>query len=403
VNDEPCVPLLERELRANPAYRLVLFDRLDGAERAALAGLAGEPDFYGLLCPAPGSALGVKSVCRETALLFLTLREPGPLPAYVRALNGPETPRLVARLVADGILEAALDGGFVSGAGARELLAPAAAGPGRGRLAELSLDALRYGARLALDDPLALSLRLYGYNQLPLTPAWQRRLGAAAAVESFLGIGAGGPHRKLLDGAFLAAGRDAGWLSWRARKAGPGAARGSFELDRTPGSGAAGTGFKLYVSPLPEAMPDLMGDLLSGLAAADARFFKVGSSAGGLLRPDKVVAYFPHFEALAAAAEPLARGLAGAPVQGVPFTSEIAGDGLLSWGVDPPAADGSVPLPSLEGESWRLWLTHRLARALLQARAAAAAEPWRFALDRLDLEGVDTVTWTPRAGVFRAA
>ena len=41
-----------------------------------------DPDFYGILRPRPGeaAALGVKSVDRETALLFLTLREPGPLP-----------------------------------------------------------------------------------------------------------------------------------------------------------------------------------------------------------------------------------------------------------------------------------------------------------------------------------
>ena len=32
--------------------------------------------------PREAAGLGVKSVDRETALLFLTLREPGPLPAY---------------------------------------------------------------------------------------------------------------------------------------------------------------------------------------------------------------------------------------------------------------------------------------------------------------------------------
>jgi|HubBroStandDraft_3_1064219.scaffolds.fasta_scaffold03362_3 hypothetical protein len=409
-SDDRLTPLLERELRANPAYRLVLFDRLESAERAALAGLADGPDFYGLLRPAAGFGLGVKSVCRETALLFLTLREPGPLPAYVRALYGSEAPRLVARLVADGILEIAGGGGFVSGAGALDLLAPPAVGgigaagtagaagesqpaggdpaqgqPARGRLGALSLAALRYGARLALDDPFALSLRLYGYNTLPLTPDWQRRLPSAEQVEGFLGIAPGGPHRKLLDGNFGAAGRDGAWLSWNARAPGPRSGRATF---------------KLYVSPRPEALPALAGDLLAGLAAARPSAFKLGSAAAGLLRPDKIVAYFPSFEALAAAAEPLARRLAGAPVQGVPFTSEMAGDGLLSWGADPPAEPS---FPGFDGESWRLWLTHRLARALVQARAAGDGEPWRFALARLDLEGVDPVTWTPRAGVFRAS
>lgn len=390
--DDRPTPWLTRELRANAGYRLVVFDRLEPAERAALAGVAAEPDFYGVLRPVPGAALGIKAVDRETALLFLTLREAGPLPGYVRALRGKETWRLVARLVADGVLEIAADvpgGGYLSGAAAIELLAPRAVRPpGQGRLGELSLAALRYGAKLVVDDPLTLSWRLYGFNRLPLTPAWRRRLASAAAVESYLGIDRGGPHRRLLDAAFVATGGDAGWLSWSARR-----------RPAAPRDGAGGASFKLYVSPLPEALPTLMDGLLGGLAEAGAASFKIGSAASGLLRADKVVAYFADFEALAAAAEPLARRLEGAPVQGVPFTSEIAGGGLLSWGIDPPAGGNTLPWSGVA--SWRLWLTHRLARALLQARAVAAAEPWRFALERLEIEGIDTASWTPPAALFR--
>jgi uncharacterized SAM-binding protein YcdF (DUF218 family) len=77
--------------------------------------------------------------------------------------------------------------------------------------------------------------------------------------------------------------------------------------------------------------------------------------------------------------------------------------------VDPPASER--PLAGGR-ESWRLWLTHRLARALLAARAArasgpttgstagaTAAEPWQIALERLRLEGVSTETWTPGSGL----
>jgi hypothetical protein len=115
-----------------------------------------------------------------------------------------------------------------------------------------------------------------------------------------------------------------------------------------------------------------------------------------LLRPDKLVAYYPSFERLAAAADAVAGRLAGTPAQGVPFTAEIAGGGLLSWGVDPPP-EGSWS----GGESWRLWLTHRLATALLAGKQATGVEPWRFALERLRLEGVDTDSWTPGARLFR--
>src|SRR5215207_7592756 len=99
--------VLQRGFRANPSFELVLFDRLEPGERETLAELRKDPDFYGILRPRSGqtAALGVKSVDRETALLFLTLREPGPLPSYMKTMLGDGALRTVARLVADGILE----------------------------------------------------------------------------------------------------------------------------------------------------------------------------------------------------------------------------------------------------------------------------------------------------------
>jgi hypothetical protein len=141
------------------------------------------------------------------------------------------------------------------------------------------------------------------------------------------------------------------------------------------------------------------GEILEALSASRARQFKIGSDAAGLLRPDKIVAYFPDFERLSEAASRIGGRLSGLPPHGVPFTAGIAGDGLLSWGADPPAAERS-PLVG-DWESWRLWLTNRLAVALVAARSEGVAEPWRFALDRVRLEGVDTETWTPGALLWR--
>ncbi len=114
-----------------------------------------------------------------------------------------------------------------------------------------------------------------------------------------------------------------------------------------------------------------------------------------MLRPDKMVAYFSSYEDLMGTAEKLKEELAGCAGQGVPFTAELAGDGLLSWGVDPPAEEHG--LPWLGRESWRLWVTNRLAVALIAASTGGSAnlEPWQFALRRLQLEGVDTRLWTP--------
>src|SRR5580658_5715152 len=95
-----------RRLRANPAFELVLHDRLPAPDRRQLADLERDPEHYGVLRPRlPGSGLGLRAVDRETALLFLTLGLPGPLPGYVRARLGIDAAEAVARLVADAVLE----------------------------------------------------------------------------------------------------------------------------------------------------------------------------------------------------------------------------------------------------------------------------------------------------------
>src|SRR5829696_3079559 len=368
--------ILSREFRANPRYQLVPSDRLPGEERRALADLAQEPGFYGVLRAGGAAGLGLRSVDRDTALLFLTLREPAPLPAYVRGALGEAAERTVVRLVADGILEVREGEGFASGAAVLGRLQGWREEVGSGRLAALSLAALRYAEALPVDDVSRLTWCLYTYNRSPLTPRWQRALPSAEAVEKHLGIDPGGAHRQRLDRAWARLSM-AGWLSWMTR----GRARAS------PSWSSAV--YKLYVSPAPEALAESFGAVLDALTAARAFQFKVGPDALGLLRPDKIVAYFHGFEPLARAADVVRERLGGTPAQGVPFTSGIGEDGLISWGIDPPRTERSS---AGAGESWRLWLARRLAGALLAARGQgeAGGEAWRFALERLRLEGVDT-------------
>jgi len=111
--------------------------------------------------------------------------------------------------------------------------------------------------------------------------------------------------------------------------------------------------------------------------------------------------YFDSFEALSRAADKLGSRLEGMPAQGVPFTSEISHEGLLSWGMDPPRVE-QVPT-WLEFPSWRQWLTNQLAVALLAAKQnKTSVEPWRFAVERLKLERVNVDTWTPVISMWDA-
>jgi len=124
--------------------------------------------------------------------------------------------------------------------------------------------------------------------------------------------------------------------------------------------------------------------------------FKVGSDAAGLLRPDKFVVYLRDVAELRTAAAELARALAGVQPHGVPFSAELAGDGLLSWGGDPPGDAGPA---GAEPESWRLSVCRRLAEHLVAAKAAGlhAPGPAQYALARLTLDGVRLPAFAPAA------
>lgn len=372
---------LDARFRASTRYGWTPYDALDSGARELLSGLDGEAGLAGLLTPA-GAGVAIRGLDAESAGLWSALSEPGPLPEPVRALAGDGV--AVARMVLDGVLEVEHEGRFVSGADAFPAVFGGVPVPeGRGPLARLSLDALEYGASLELDDPIALSWRLYRFNTLPLTPEWRRRLPGRRAVAAYLGIDGFDGRAAALHAAVgeyrLSAHR--GWLTW--------------DLRRETTARTGGARWKLYVSPEVEALPEALHCVLRLLPEWPAAVsLKVGADLPGLLRPDKCVAYFSTRDQLDAAAARLTAELDGMPAHGVPFSAD-AGHGLLSWGMDPP---GDRPVLRWLGvESWRLRITHQLAAALRIARTAgpgAVAAP-AFALGRIFLEGVDPVTWAP--------
>ena len=387
VNDTTLRDILPADFRANPQYEIVLFDRLPPEQQDALRDLTKDPDFYGVLMPRAGAGGNMKSVCRDTALLFLTLTQPGPLPGYVLAMFGDQCNRAIAKLVLDGVLEIKGADGFVSGSAAFDFIyGQASVGESKGFLGRLAEAALKYAQALDIDESGKLSARLYFYNRLPLSPRWRRRFPTQEAVASYLGIDPGGANRRLLDARWrrmkLAPPSD-GWFQWESR-------------ERLPNDAVERQRYKLYVSPHPEHLQEAFHVVVEALAESPAHHFKVGNDAAGVLRPDKIIVYVGSFEALQGVANHLGRRLAGCAAQGVPFSAAFAEDnGLLSWGIDPAPEKGTLSWQ--ERESWRLWVTNRLARALLEAKRAGNGrlEPWQFALERVHLENIDPETWTP--------
>jgi hypothetical protein len=118
---------------------------------------------------------------------------------------------------------------------------------------------------------------------------------------------------------------------------------------------------------------------------------KYGLDAAGTLRPDKLVLYLASREAVRLLGARLLTTLRGARPHGVPFTAELGGNGLVSWGVDPPRDSQAAKI----GASWRLWVTKALAQGLTAARSSQT-QPWESALQQIESAGVDPITWEPR-------
>lgn len=372
--------------RANPAYRMVAIDRLSPDRREAI-GLADDPDVYGVLVPRePAGVSAVRAVDRDTALLFFTLQEAAPMPRRTWESLGEAAADVSARLVLDGVLEVEHEGKFVTSADAREALGIGACPLGAGRLAGISYEALRAAAASEIGDPAALAGYLYRYNREPLTPTWSRRIPDRDAAAAYLGWDQGSRADAIASRWARQPGSDSGWVHWRSRLTAHGVEKGAAV-------------YKLYVSPVTEALPEALAVVAKELAVAGAFAFKIGADLDGLLRPDKLVAYFSSFETLGAASSRLAAELDGMAPQGVPFTAESSADGLLSWGVDPPASSSFA----VGVESWRLWIVQQLASALSAACSGGHPEPSMFALQRLRLEGVDVSDWAPGQSLWNGA
>jgi hypothetical protein len=232
-------------------------------------------------------------------------------------------------------------------------------------------------ARAGPSDAAALGQWLYRFGSMPRTPAYEREFGPDDEPLGALGLAVGGPVRRRLETGYEAT-TIQGWIS--------------FALAGEPP--ALSSACKLYVSPQPRAMPAAFPQIVEAFVQAGVRSFKLGRGIEGLLRPDKLMAYFDDVQQMADVARRLLRRLDGYPAQGVPFTAELGGEGLLSAGVDPPPGDAAT--------SWRAWITSRLAQSLVAQRRQAPPQAVARALAGLRAVGVDTVHWRPGLDSFTA-
>jgi len=239
-----------------------------------------------------------------------------------------------------------------------------------GRIAQLSLAALRMAASARYNDPAVVAQWLYQFGTLPRLPAMDRDFGLDDDPLAVLGMTARSATRRLVETRYEATTLP-GWYSFALR----------------PVEAPIVARSKLYVSPSPEALADAFPLIAQVFLRFEVPSFKIGRGIEGLLRSDKIVAYSDAPGRLQEVAATLYRELRGCPPQGVPFTAECGCGALLSTGVDPPVAKPAV--------SWRSWVTNRLAASLARHSDISREEAVAAALAEIRLDGVDPEHWRP--------
>jgi len=319
----------------------------------------------------------------QVARLLFDLTCPNPIPSHLASRLGKSNNAVLARLVCDGLVEIKrTDGCFVHGADA----APEIFGDrlskmddgGVSRLDALSYAAIYYGLQLKLLGVERLARRMYQYNTVPTTSGWDRMFRAPSDVEFWLLQRKSSDRKAALFRRYnrlSSSSRAVHWMAWchKGRKA----------LD--------GARHKIYVSPEPRMLPDVMHTVTSIACAMDIPFLKVGCTVPDILRPDKLVLYLDSQDAVEQVAAELIPATKGINPQGVPFSSPLDNEGLISCAVDPSSAHDTHLLGRY---SWRELVSKSLARALVNTpRHIEPSDAIDFALKRLQLEGVNCETW----------
>jgi hypothetical protein len=382
------ISFVKEKLQPCPSYRLIEWNRLSISEIEMLSGLYDEAEVYGIFRPVDKSSnLTLKVAYKEVALLYLHLEHVNVLPRYLYLSDEQKINATIVQLVLDSILEIEYNGNFVSGSAAikaifKETLFETTIAPNH--LSQLSMEAIQYGLLLRNLDMRSLSYRLYTFNTTPWDAYAKSKFYAGSSVKEFLFSSANNEINNLLnqywepDDLF----EEKYWLSWL-----------KIAADKNYSIAPNKPTFKLYISPAIYDLPNVFNLVIPVLSASQTLSFKIGNTIHGLLRPDKMIAYFESMKALMQTATSLKKKLTGYAPQGVAFTAQIDETGILSWGVDPALTD---VLSTIEAGSWRLKVTDQLALVIMQAQAdqLSLPESIHFIKAKLLSVGINTEDWT---------
>lgn len=380
--------LINKTFRASSTHDLVELSQLNQSDQQALAGLASTEDIFGIFKnKSAGNDSLHKIAYKDVALLSYFLKEPSQLPSFIKNNFDDDINATLCKLVLEGILEIQADGEFVSGVDAQNVICPAsikAIEISKSRISQLSEKAIQYGIGLNNVDGISLSTRLYCYNTIPSLSHQYNHLDRPEKIKDFLWKQDFDLYewaaRKWMQQSIQ---KEQHWLSWTKP-----AYQDIDLVDKCT--------YKLYISPLIQRLPEIFVKSVKVLSGTKCFSFKVGATVEGLLRPDKLVAYFLTYKDLNEAVLLLKPQLPSYEPQGVPFTSQLDDMGILSWGLDPPKKDINK---NIESGSWRERVTKKIALSIIKAKKEEndKTKILSHVMSLIALEDIDPETWTPKA------
>lgn len=345
---------LNKRFRAGGSYELVEWNQLEDDERSMLLDVTNAGEIYGIFKPvSSNNGLMQKIAWKEQSLIFLHCKSYHLLPNYVLSQPYGRYENIVAGMLIDHVLEIEYGGNFISGSGANAMIFGndwLIDNKLSNKLSILSANAIRYSCYLSSETAKSLGNKLYTFNAIPRDRNNKQYLSDSNSINAFLYSGF--EHSEMLAKNWFLNKARKYWFSWSRAELLSGE-----DLIETVDT------YKLYLSPMPGAIPAFFNIAVPVLTKSNATAFKIGQTIDGLLRPDKMIAYFNNREDLFSAAKELEVLSKDIPAHGVPFTTQLDENGLLSFGID------HAFLKLKRGYSWRTWVTDVVAKTILQAKA----------------------------------
>jgi len=373
--------------RSNPRCELLEFGNIKPPDKETLGGLMNEPESFGIFkIDAPGLPPVCKLAYKEVALLFYYLQQPGNLPFYLRNTFDDDINATVAKLVLEDVLEIKSKDAYLSGIAAHDLLFRNKISLNQNQLpaiVHLSAKAIEYVLQLNCVDTKTIASRLYCYNTIPGTEQNSEMFSSPKKAEEFLGIYSNDSlrHDLLKHWNKHPLAKEFYWYMWSRKE----------KVTRDLYNNAV---YKIYISPILASFPEVFAKSVEILSMTAALGFKTGIDQHGLLRPDKFVVYFHHYNQLMEAAAILTKELKGFIPQGLPFTAQLDDKGMISWAIDPPKKG---VIENFDGGSWRAHITQQIAMAVTHAKELKLPHDSAigYVMNKISLDGVDPLTWIP--------